>query len=46
MGSANAFINAYSSSEFAMQSFAKALFGEIPFEGVSPVSLEPTYLTW
>ena len=46
MGAANAFINAYSSSKFAMESFVKALLGEIPFEGVSPVDLGPTYLEW
>ena len=46
MGSADAFINAYSNSKLAMESFVKALFGEIPFEGVSPVDLGPTYLEW
>ena len=46
MGSADTFINAYSYSSFAMESFVKALFGEIPFEGVSPVVLEPNYLDW
>lgn len=34
------FINAYWPTEDILEAFVKALFGEIPFKGVSPVKLE------
>lgn len=35
------FINAYTYNEYMIDAFVKAIFGEIPFEGVSPIKLIP-----
>ncbi|MBE7043027.1 MAG: hypothetical protein E7399_05980 [Ruminococcaceae bacterium] len=46
MENADAFVNAYSPDEMSMKAFAAAIYGEIPFEGVSPVRLKPFYDRW
>ena len=37
MASADTYVNAYCNSEATQAALAQALFGEIPFTGVSPV---------
>ena len=46
MGNCEAFVNAYSPSAESMKAFVKAICGEIPFEGVSPVQLNPDRRIW
>jgi hypothetical protein len=41
MENADAFVNAYGSSADAQRAFVEAIFGEIGFEGKSPVLLQP-----
>lgn len=41
MASAETFINTYGASPDLIDAFVKAIFGEIPFEGVSPVKIVP-----
>lgn len=41
MSGADTFVNIYSNAPNVLQSFVKALYGEIPFEGKSPVDLTP-----
>ncbi len=41
MTGANTFINAYSCDERTLIALAKALYGEIPFVGKSPIDIEP-----
>ena len=41
MTGANTFINAYSCDERTLVALAKALYGEIPFVGKSPIDIEP-----
>ena len=41
MTGANTFINAYSHDETTIRALARALYGEIPFVGKSPVDIEP-----
>ena len=41
MQGANTFFNIYTNNALVQKSFVKALYGEIPIEGVSPVDLEP-----
>ena len=41
MTGANTFINAYSCDDRTLTALAKALYGEIPFVGKSPVDIEP-----
>ncbi len=46
MENADAFVNAYSPDENSMKAFVEAIYGEISFKGVSPVSLVPTRRVW
>ena len=41
MSGANTFINAYSCDERTLVALARAIYGEIPFVGKSPVDIEP-----
>lgn len=41
MAGAETFINTYGSSPELIEAFIKCIFGEIPFEGVSPVKIVP-----
>ncbi len=41
MSGADTFVNIYSNAPIVQKSFVKALYGEIPFEGKSPVDLTP-----
>ncbi len=41
MSGADTFVNIYSNAPIVQESFVKALYGEIPFEGQSPVDLTP-----
>ncbi|MBR4891491.1 MAG: hypothetical protein IKU15_09455 [Clostridia bacterium] len=41
MTGARTFINTYSPSPESQKAFVKAIYGEIPFEGVSPFDIEP-----
>ena len=41
MAGAPAFVNLYSPAPAGMVAFVKAVYGEIPFEGKSPVDIEP-----
>ncbi len=41
MTGADTFVNIYSPDPEAQKAFVKGLYGEIPFEGVSPVDIEP-----
>ncbi|MBO5454657.1 MAG: glycoside hydrolase family 3 protein [Clostridia bacterium] len=41
MEGADAFINLYGTSPYLLKAFVEAIFGEIPFEGKSPVNLKP-----
>ncbi len=46
MENADAFVNAYSPEENTMKAFAEAIYGEIPFKGVSPFNLTPSRRIW
>lgn len=46
MGSADAFINAYSKSPEMMRAVVQGILGEIPISGKSPVKLEPARRSW
>ena len=47
MSGAETFVNIYSDAPIVQESFVKALYGEIPFEGVSPVDLTPRlHMLW
>ena len=41
MSGADTFVNIYSDAPIVQKAFVKALYGEIPFEGKSPVDLTP-----
>ena len=41
MTGANTFVNAYALNENTLTAFVKAIYGEIPFVGKSPVDIEP-----
>ena len=41
MAGANTFVNAYSCDTLTLRSFVRALYGEIPFVGTSPMDIEP-----
>ncbi len=41
MSAAKTFVNIYSPDENSQIAFVKAVYGEIPFEGVSPIDVEP-----
>ncbi len=41
MQGANTFINIYSTDDESQKAFVKALYGEIPFAGTSPIDIEP-----
>ena len=46
MDNANAFVNLYCPSPYMLTAFTEAIFGEIPFEGKSPVNLKPPRLVY
>lgn len=46
MTGANTFINTHCDTPEIISAFVKAIYGEIPFVGKSPVSLEPTRRVW
>ena len=43
MENADTFINTYAKSKESMKAFVKAIYGEIPIEGKSPVELKDSY---
>lgn len=46
MGNAPAFINTYGKNPESMKAFVKAVYGEIPIVGESPVKLKPDFMKW
>jgi len=46
MGNAPAFINTYGKNPDSMKAFVKAVYGEIPLVGESPVKLIPDHMKW